>query len=271
MLPYFRLPRSMDDWREKVVVLTGASSGIGREIARLLGGKGAQLVLVARRVEALEELKVEIGRLGGVPPLAMAADIGDPAQVAALRERVASSWGTVDVLINNAGRGAYGPFDSVALHEFESVVQTNLLGVVYCTRAFLPAMLARGQGQLVFISSIVAELPSPGHSVYSATKFAVSGLAESLDYELAAKGIAILLVEPGLVRTEFAERAGYPQRRFEQMPSKSPGEVAQEIVGAIEKRKRKIIPDRPACLVIKLRQHFPRLARFIFRRVFRRL
>ncbi len=260
----------MDDWREKVVVLTGASSGIGREIARLLGGKGAQLVLVARRVEALEELKDEIGRLGGVPPLAMAADVGDPEQVAALRERVESSWGAVDVLINNAGRGAYGPFASVALCDYESVVQTNLLGVVYCTRAFLPGMLERGRGQLVFISSIVAELPSPGHSVYSATKFAVSGLAESLDYELAPKGIAILLVEPGLVRTEFAERAGYPRRRFDQMPSRSAGEVAQEIVGAIERRKCKIIPDRPACLAIKLRQHFPRLARFIFRRVFRR-
>ena len=159
----------MDDWREKVVVLTGASSGIGREIARLLGGKGAQLVLVARRDEALKELKDEIGRLGGGLPLAMAADVGDPEQVAALQERVESSWGAVDVLINNAGRGAYGPFDSVALREYESVVQTNLLGVVYCTRAFLPGMIARGQGQLVFISSIVAELPSPGHSVYSAT------------------------------------------------------------------------------------------------------
>lgn len=123
-------------------------------------------------------------------------------------------------------------------------------------------MLKRGRGRLVFISSIVAELPSPGHAVYSATKCAVSVLAESLDYELAPGGISVHVVEPGLVRSEFAQQAG--------MPAKSAAEIARAIVRAVEAGKSKSVPDAKAHLAIKMRRHFPRLARFVFKRVFRR-
>ena len=259
----------MIDWRDKVVVLTGASSGIGREMAKVLAGKGAQLVLVARRAEALAELATELATCGALEPMEAVCDVGDREQVAGLLRQVEGRWGAVDVLVNNAGKGAYGPFAGGGLPTYDSVVQTNLNGVIYCTKAFLPGMLARGRGRLVFISSIVGELPSPGHAVYSATKFAVSGLAESLSYELAADEIAVHLVEPGLVRSEFAEQAGIPQKRFEQMPSKSAAEVARTIIDAVEAGKHKVVPDFMASQAIRLRRYFPRLARFIFKRVFR--
>ena len=259
----------MSIWREKVVVVTGAGSGIGRALALCLGQRGARMVLVGRRQGVLAELAADIEAAGGQPALRLAGDVGDWGQVASLRDRVLECCGGVDVLVNNAGRGAYGPFATADIATYDEMLQTNLHGVVYCARAFLPPMLARGRGRLVFVSSIVGELPSPAHAVYSASKFAVSGLAESLDYELAPQGIAVHLVEPGLVRTEFAARAGMPGKRFEQMPSKSSAEVALAIVRGVETGQRKIVPDAKAHLAIKLRRHFPRLARAIFKRVFR--
>ena len=258
------------DWSEQRVVLTGASSGIGRALAVVLAERGARLVLVARRAEALAALGSAIAAAGGRRPLAVPCDVGDRAQVNALRAEVEAQWGGADVLINNAGRGYYSALADADVEECEAVVQTNLLGVIYCTRAFLPGMLAQGRGRLVFISSVVGELPAPKHAVYCATKFALSGLAESLDYELAPQGLGVHLVEPGLVRTEFAERAGSQHLPIQKKFAKSAEEVAAAIANAVAAGKRKSVPDAPVHLLIKLRQHFPRVARFAFTRVFRR-
>ena len=259
------------NWDNLRVVLTGASSGIGRALALVLAERGARLALVARRAEALAELGSAIEESGGRRPLVVVCDVGDLAQVGALHAEVEAQWGGADVLINNAGRGHYGPFADADVRECAAVVQTNLLGVIYCTRAFLPGMLAQGRGRLVFISSIVGEFPVPKHAVYSATKFAMSGLAESLDYELAPQGIGVHLVEPGLVRTEFAARAGTQHLPVQEKFAKSAEEVAQAIADAVAAGKRKSVPDAAAHLLIKLRQHLPRLTRFAFRRVCRRL
>jgi short-subunit dehydrogenase len=154
------------------------------------------------------------------------------------------------------------------------VVATNLTGVIHCTRAFLPAMLARGSGHLVFISSVLGELPAPEHAVYGATKFAVSGLAESLDYELRSKGIRVTLVEPGLVKTEFVAVSGTPLRRFDQVPHQTAEQVAATIVRAVERGRRRCVADPLAWIAIDFRRHFPRLARLLFgvaiRRAYRR-
>ena len=261
----------MLDLRDRVVVLTGASSGIGRELARLLARRGARLGLCARRLERLEELREEIQAGGGGVPLVVRCDVGDPQQVEALRMRVEEEFGTVDVLINNAGRGAFRPFELLDSAEAREVVETNLLGVIYCTRAFLPGMLARGKGSLVFISSVLGELPAPEHAVYGATKFAVNGLAESLQYELEPRGIRVTLIEPGLVMSEFAGVSGTPLKRFEQVPYKSAAAVAGEIVRAVEGERRRYVADLGSRLAIGFRRYFPRVARPIFARVIRRM
>ena len=238
----------------------------------MLARRGARLVLVARRREPLQELKQTIEAEQLTSPEVVECDVSVREQVDALKLRCREVIGDVDVLVNNAGRGAYGYLHEVALDDHEAVVNTNLMGVIYCTHAFLPGMLARGSGHVSFVSSVLGELPAPEHAVYGATKFAVSGLAESLYHELAGTGVEVTLIEPGLVRSEFAQVSSTPLARFAQVPSKSPEEVAARIVHALEAgRKWKVIPDLLARVGIDMRRHFPRLSRFIYGRITRRI
>jgi uncharacterized protein len=257
--------------RDQVIVVTGASSGIGREVARQLAGRGARLALCARRLELLETLSGELAGAGAAAPLVERCDVGDWSQVRALAARVGRELGPADVLVANAGRGAYGPFEQLEPEVAAQVVATNLLGVVFCVRAFLPAMLERGRGHLVLVSSVLGELPAPRHALYGATKFAVSGLAESLDYELAERGIRVTLVEPGLVPTEFGQVSGTPPERRAPVPSQSAARVAAKVVRAVERGSRKVITDRASQLAIACRRHFPRLSRPLFAAFIRRL
>ena len=258
-------------FQDKAVLVTGASSGIGWHLALLLARRQARLALTARRLERLHELQARIVEQGLPAPLAVPCDVSDPHQVALLRDEVEEAFGGVDVLINNAGRGVYGPIEKVSTEAAQAVVNTNLLGVVYCIQAFLPRMLEKGSGTLVLVSSALGELPAPEHAIYGATKYAVTGLAESLEYELAPKGIKVTLIEPGLVQTEFGQVSGTPPVRYQQLPSKTAAEAADLIIRAIAREDRRCVPDRPARLAIVLRRHFPRMARIITRRVFRRI
>ena len=261
----------MLELRDRLCVITGASSGIGAELAIQLAQQGARLALCARRLERLEQLSCRLSEMGTVPPLICRCDVGEWSQVAEFAARVERGPGQVDVLIANAGRGAFQRFELMDPAVARAVVQTNLLGVVYCLRAFLPAMLASGQGRLVLVSSVLGELPAPQHAVYGATKFAVSGLAESLQYELEGTGVGVTLVEPGLVRSEFAQVSGTPVARLQQVPSKSPEAVAGEIIRAIRRGRSKLVADPASRLAIAFRRHLPRMARLVFGAALRRL
>ena len=261
----------MLDLRGKVVLVTGASSGIGWHLSLLLARRGARVVATARRRQRLLELQRRIETEGGATPLVIPCDVSDSDQVRSLRDRVQSHYGALDVLVNNAGRGAYGPIEMISTEQVRSIVGTNLLGVIHCTQAFLPAMLERKRGHLVFISSVLGELPAWRHAIYGSTKFAVSGLAENLEYELEPRGIKVLLVEPGLVRSEFAAVSGTPPERFDQIPSKTAAEVAALALRAIEREKRRYVADGWSSLGISLRRHFPRTTRLFFKLIFRGL
>lgn len=255
----------------QIAVVTGASSGIGWHTALALSGRGCRIVATARRLDRLHDLRDLISEQGAGDVLPIACDIGQADQVREMERQVSQAWGTADIVVNNAGRGAYGPFVDVAQEALEDVVSVNLLGAVYCSRAFLPAMLARRRGHLVFVSSVLGELPAPGHAVYGATKFAITGLAESLDCELSASGICVTLVEPGLVRSEFAGVSGTPLERFGQVPSRSPEEVGEAVAAAAEAKKWRCVPDRAGRAAIALRRLFPGPARWVARRLARRL
>lgn len=254
----------------RLAVVTGASSGIGWHAALALSRRGCRIVAAARRADRLEQFCGAIVALGG-QAMAAACDVADVDQVRELERRVRGKWGAADILVNNAGRGAYGPFVEVDEADLEAVVEVNLMGSVRCSRAFLPAMISRGSGHLVFVSSVLGELPAPGHAVYGATKFAVTGLAESLDCELAAAGIRVTLVEPGLVRSEFASVSGTPLERYRQVPSRSPEEVGEAVARAIAAGQWRCVPDRAGWWAIALRRRFPRAARWVARRVAERL
>jgi len=252
-----------------VVVITGASSGIGWELALRLAAGGACVALVARRADRLRQLEAQITAGGGVA-VALPCDLTDVDALARLPGQVEADLGPVDVLINNAGRGAHGPFDDVDMATHRQVMGVNVDSVVACTHAFLPQMLNRGCGKLVFVSSVLGRLPAPEHAVYAASKWAVSGFAESLAYELQPRGIDVVLVEPGLVQTEFAQQASAPMARFRHVPSKTAAQAAQIITQAIQRSTPHTIADRGVAFVIACKRHVPRLFRLIFGAVYRR-
>jgi NADP-dependent 3-hydroxy acid dehydrogenase YdfG len=195
--------------RGAVVVVTGASAGIGRATALAFARSGSVLVLSARRSDLLEDLAEEIGRRGG-RALAVPANVMSDADVAALAERTLVEHGRCDVLVNNAGVPGGGPFADVAPERIDAIVRTNLLGVLSVTHAILPAMLQRGRGHVVNVASIAGLVALPGAAVYSATKHAVVAFSEALDGEVRDRGVRVTAVNPGLVRTEGFPQEGVP-------------------------------------------------------------
>jgi NADP-dependent 3-hydroxy acid dehydrogenase YdfG len=186
----------------RVAVVTGASSGIGGATARLLAKEGCNVVLAARREDRLTALAAELGEGALVAP----TDVSDPAACAALVARTLERFGSLDILINNAGLGLYGSIAEGDPEDWRKMFDVNVLGVLYTTRAAVRQMLRQGAGDVLFVSSLAGRrVPRADGTVYAATKHAVNAIAEGLRMDVHEKGIRVLNVEPGLVRTEFPE------------------------------------------------------------------
>jgi short-subunit dehydrogenase len=196
--------------RGAVVVVTGASSGFGELSARRFARAGSTVVVAARRLERLRQLAAGIERAGG-SALAVGCDVGDLDEIHALAGTVAERLGRCDVLVNNAGIPGGGRFEDLSNEQIDRVMTVNALGVMRCTKAFLPMMLEAGRGHIVNIGSLAARFAAPGISVYSASKHAVVAFGEALFYELAPKGILVTTVNPGFARTEGFPGPGVPQ------------------------------------------------------------
>jgi len=220
----------------KTAVVTGASSGIGEATARLLAQKGCNVVLAARREDRLNALAVELGALS-VP-----TDVTDPAACAALVARALERFGSLDILINNAGLGLYGSIADGNPEDWRKMFDVNVLGVLYVTRAAVRRMLERGSGDIVFVSSLAGRrVPRADGTVYAATKHAITALAEGLRMDVHEKGIRVINVEPGLVRTEFPESSYPSAQRYYAEKEYSPLEaedVAAAAVYALEQPPR---------------------------------
>lgn len=184
-----------------VAVVTGASSGIGEAVAVGLAQRGAKVVLTARRKERLDVLADRIERAGGTA-LPIRCDVTDREQLASLPTVVKEAFGPCDVLVNNAGVPGGGEFAKLTYEQIASIIQVNVLGVMYGTRAFLPGMLKRGHGHIVNIASLAGRFATPGASVYGASKHAVVAFSESLFYEVEEHGVLVTAVNPGFVVTE---------------------------------------------------------------------
>jgi NADP-dependent 3-hydroxy acid dehydrogenase YdfG len=187
---------------DKVVLITGASSGIGAGIARELGAAGAKVMLGARRVERLDALAAEIRAKGG-EAMARRLDVTDRADVAAFAEAARQAWGRVDVIVNNAGVMPLSLMASLKVDEWERMVDVNIKGVLYGIAAVLPEMTARGSGHVVNIASIGALSVSPTAAVYCATKYAVRAISDGLRQEHG--NIRVTCVHPGVVESELAD------------------------------------------------------------------
>ncbi|HEV7397868.1 MAG TPA: SDR family NAD(P)-dependent oxidoreductase [Pyrinomonadaceae bacterium] len=219
-------------WTNKVVLITGASSGIGEGLAVELGRQGARVGLLARRRDLLDEIVKKIEATGG-QALALPVNVLDADAVREAADRVLSELGPIDLLIANAGVG--GNNDGVNLNqsEFANVMNVNVLGVVNSVAAVGPQMVARGSGQLVAISSLAAYRGLPKSAAYCASKAAVSILFESLRLDLKPKGIDVTIIHPGFIKTPLT--AG----RQAQMPFLlEQDDAVRKILRAIEKKKK---------------------------------
>ena len=190
----------------KTAVVTGASSGIGEATVRRLAREGCNVVLAARREDRLNDLAAELGE----GALAAPTDVTDPAACAALVARTVERFGSLEILVNNAGLGLYGSVAEGDPEDWRMMFDVNVLGVLYTTRAAVRQMLRQGAGDVVFVSSLAGRrVPRADGTVYAATKHAVNAVAEGLRMDVHEKGIRVINVEPGLVRTEFPE-SSYP-------------------------------------------------------------
>ena len=201
--------------KNKVAVVTGASSGIGREVARRLHGAGAKVVLAARDAGKLETLRAELGQALVVP-----TDVADFAQCRALIEKTVAHFGSIDILVNNAGLGCNGIVADVDLTDLEYVFKVNVFGVVALIQAAVPHMRRQQSGHIVNISSILGKRAVPQTAGYAATKFALHALSDGLRVEEAPYGIRVTVVCPGstdtISRANF--RPGGEKTRFTGMP-----------------------------------------------------
>ena len=196
----------MSSLRKKIVFVTGASSGIGRACARAFAREGASLLLAARRDVLLKDLAESLSAEFGAAVLPFALDVRNAAAVARVVDGLPDDWKEIDVLVNNAGlsRGLDKLQDGL-LSDWEEMIDTNVKGLLYVSRAVLPGMAARGRGHIINIGSIAGHEIYPAGNVYCATKFAVKALGRGLRLDLCGTNVRVSTVDPGMVETEFSE------------------------------------------------------------------
>lgn len=225
-------------------LITGASSGIGVAIARLLAGRGHAVVLVARREERLRELAAELAEQHGVRAEVVSADLGVPAAREVLAERIGELELEVEVLVNNAGFGTHGSFAELDPGREVELVRLNVEAVVDLTARFVPAMVERGRGAVIQIASTAAFQPMPGGATYAASKAFVLSHGEAIHHELKGSGVTVTTVCPGPVKTEFAEVSdiGEMADSAPEAVWMTPEQIADAAIEAVESEKRAVVP-----------------------------
>lgn len=186
----------------KVVIITGASSGLGEATARLLASHQARLVLAARREDRIEALAADLASQG-VESIAVRTDVSKSTEVKALVDRAVEAYGRVDVMLNNAGLMPLSPLERLKIDEWDRMIDVNIKGVLYGIAAALPHMQRQGSGHIINVSSVAGHKTEPNSTVYSATKFAVRAISEGLRQELKPSRIRTTVISPGAVQTEL--------------------------------------------------------------------
>ncbi len=243
--------------RWPVALVTGASSGIGAAFARKLAADGSDLIVVARRRDRLEALAAELASAYGVRVETLAADLTDVVELAVVEARLADPERPVDLLVNNAGAGGHGAYAALAVDDVEGMVRLNLLAPVRLTSAALPAMVARGSGGIVNVSSISGEQPIPFVATYSATKAFLTSLSESVHEEVRGQGVAVTAVLPGFTRSEFHDRADMG-RAIPKPFWITSEEVAAAGLAAVARGQAICVPRFSYRVLVALARHAPR-------------
>ncbi len=257
------------DFKNKTILITGASSGIGKQTTIEFAKLGANIILVARRKEKLEKLATELEKFN-VTTLVCQCDVSDKIQVKKMSKTVLEKFDSVDVLVNNAGFAIYGSIKDLSVDEIESQMETNYFGMIYCIKNFLPSMLEKNCGHIVNVASVAASFGLPGIASYCASKFAMLGFSEGLKHELHGTGVGITVVSPIMVRTDF-----FDHHSFEKMPkfsstSLSSKTVAKAILKAANSSRLEIIVPSVVRSAVWLKHTFPFLINPIIGKSFKK-
>ncbi len=226
----------------KIVVITGASSGIGMTLAIDVAKRGGTPILLARSSERLQLVREEILKTTGISAPYYPVDVSDNDAVVTTFAQIFESYAKVDVLINNAGYAIFAPLATTKLEDIQGMFAVNVFGLIACTQAVLPAMLKENKGHIINIASQAGKLATPKSSVYCATKHAVLAITNSLRMELAGTNIFVSAVNPGPIKTRFFERAdatGNYAKNVEKFMLE-PEFVSEKIIQLIERPKREI-------------------------------
>lgn len=252
----------------KIILITGATSGIGWATALVLAELGHKVAAVGRRMERLEELVAESeGMFGEILPLQ--ADVTDALAIRGAAAEALAHFNRLDVLIANAGVGHRGKLVDSDWADIETTLSTNIDGVIHSIRACVPMMRAGGGGHIITISSVVGPVPTPGASVYSLSKAAVDSLARGLRGELKADNIAVTNILVGQTHTEFAKkRLGRSGKVASKWPTMTPEQVAGGIVRALETRQRTLILRWADRLLVFTGNFAPRLMDRIMAKIY---
>lgn len=258
----------MDTFRDKVVLITGASSGIGAALAREFARRGARVVLCARRVERLETLAREIGVERA---LAVACDVTRDGDVEAATDATLKRFGRLDVVVANAGFGVAGRVDSLTIADFRRQFETNVFGVLRTVYATLPEV-KKAKGTLVLMGSVAGHVSVPGMAPYCMSKFSVRALAEALGGELRREGVSVVLISPGFVESDLRrtdnqgrvhEGAKDPVPAWLVMPAET---AARQMVRAIARRVPEAIITGHGKAIVVLDRYARSLVRMVVRR-----
>ena len=212
------------DFKDKIVLITGASSGIGKEAAMQFAKKGSNVILVARRKQKLEQIDDDLKKFN-ISTMICECDVSDKLQVEKMSKLVLEKYGSIDILVNNAGFAIYGSVFDLTTEEIESQMATNYFGMIYCIKNFLPSMIQKKSGHIVNVASVAASFGLPRIASYCASKFAMLGFSEGLKHELKGTGIGITVVSPIMVRTDF-----FDHHSFKKMPKYSPLSLSDKTV-----------------------------------------
>jgi short-subunit dehydrogenase len=229
--------------RGKSAVVTGASSGIGREIALGFAREGANVLAVARRQEKLKEVEKSADKMDGSVVI-YSCDIRENTSADLIIENSLLNFGSIDILVNNAAIGMNKQFSELSQKEIINVIQTNLLAPAFLSQKVLPIMIENQSGHLIFITSLAGKLGFPGLSTYSASKFGIEGLAETIRHEVHKDNIAVTVLRPGVTDTEFFENANmneFHQQAKNSGKMHSAAKVANELIDQIEERPNEIV------------------------------
>lgn len=250
------------DIKGKVVIVTGASSGIGEATAREFGREGARVVLAARRVDRLEGLAREINSMGvGAETLVVQADLSRLEDIQALVRKTLDRFGRIDVLVNNAGFGRLDWLENLdPQKDIEAQFDVNVLGVVQTTRQALPVMIRQRAGHIINMCSLAGLVATPTYTIYAACKHAVHGFSEALRREVKPWGIEVSMIYPGGVATEFAHKAGIRRKTKATTPKfllLSAEDVGRAVVQLVRRPRAMWIIPPLWSLTVLLNKLFP--------------